>query len=129
MRAVFTAQLLQLKHNPWTVIIMLVLSIMLTIFIGGVAFDKVTVRAIPEADLSETRTGQLLELLNDSDRFFQILTANTAGTLSQFDYQSRKKMLRWMLASDRYTLSWDSVRGEETDGRLLLTDEEKSLLG
>lgn len=69
MRAVFTAQLLQLKHNPWTVIIMLVLSIMLTIFIGGVAFDKVTVRAIPEADLSETRTGQLLELLNDSDRF------------------------------------------------------------
>lgn len=87
---------------------------------------------LPESGkISAALIGQRLtdELLNDSDRFFQVLTANTVGTLSQFDYQSRKKMLRWILASDRYTLSWDSVRGEETDGRLLLTDEEKSLLG
>ncbi|MBR6791328.1 MAG: hypothetical protein IKM31_10740 [Oscillospiraceae bacterium] len=87
---------------------------------------------LPEAEkISAALIGQRLtgELLNDSDRFFQVLTANTSGTLSRFDYQSRKKMFRWMLASDRYTLTWDSVRGEETDGKLILTDEEKSLLG
>ena len=78
MRAVFNAQLQQLKHNPWAVIIMLGLSIILTIFIGGVAFDKVPVRVIPDASLSETRTDELLELLNESDTFMFRVAAEEA---------------------------------------------------
>lgn len=73
MRAVFIAQVLQLRRNPWTFVIMLGLSVLLILFIGGATFDKVTVQAIADASLDEARAELLLEQLNDSDSFaFQL---------------------------------------------------------
>jgi len=111
----------------------------LNIPVGRHLLDGETVLAImaetderlPEtAELGASLIGQRLteELLNNGDRFFQVLTANSDGNISQFDYQSRKKMLRWYLQSDRRTLTSHAVSGTETENGLLLTEEEKALL-
>lgn len=87
MRAVFTAQLLQLRRNPWTFLIMLGLSVLLILFIGGAAFDKVTVRALPDASLEQSQLETLLVQLNDSDSFvFEIADEESAlETLASSD--------------------------------------------
>ncbi|MBQ4051323.1 MAG: LCP family protein [Oscillospiraceae bacterium] len=69
------------------------------------------------------------KLVNSGDRLFQVLTANSDGDLSQFDYQSRKKMLRWYLTRAHRVLSRHEVKGTETENGLLLTEEESRLFG
>lgn len=69
------------------------------------------------------------KLINSGDRLFQVLTANSDGDISQFDYQSRKKMLRWYLTRDRRVLTRHRVEGIRTGRGLLLTEEEKRLFG
>lgn len=68
------------------------------------------------------------KLINSGDRLFQVLTANSDGDISQFDYQSRKKMLRWYLTRDRKILTRHGLQGERVRGKLMLTREERALL-
>lgn len=69
MAPIFRAQWLQLKHNPLAFIIMVVLSIGMTIFIGGQTFDRVTVSVLPDSSMNEAEVENWLELLDDSDTF------------------------------------------------------------
>lgn len=89
-------------------------------------------RRLPETvKMAASLVGQRLteQLLNKGDWFFQVLTANTDGNISQFDYQSNKKLLRWYLTHANRKLTGHTVTGERQGGKLLLTDEEKALLG
>ncbi|MCI8600672.1 MAG: hypothetical protein HFE45_03655 [Oscillospiraceae bacterium] len=68
-------------------------------------------------------------LLNNGDWFFQILISNTEGNISQFDYQTRKKQLRWYLANDQRRLQTLSVTGEtDAEGTLWLSEKDRALL-
>lgn len=73
MGAIFRAQWLNLIHNPVAFLIMVGLSIITTLFMGGQTFDRVVVPLVPDTALSGEQVDRWVELLDDSDAFtFQV---------------------------------------------------------
>lgn len=66
------------------------------------------------------------QLLNRGDWLFQVLVSNTEGNVSQFDYQSHKKLLRWYLTHEERQLTGFSARVQrDADGSPALAEGER----
>lgn len=69
MFAIFKAQLLNLKRNPWAVLIMVFLTVGMSIVFGFQATSVISVEVLPAAELNEQQIEQRLALLNESQTF------------------------------------------------------------
>lgn len=89
MPPIFKAQFQNLARNPWAVLIMVGLTVVMSFLFGIQATSVIAVGVLPDASLSEADTAAWLELLNQSDTFlFQLenedqvlayLKTNTSG--------------------------------------------------
>lgn len=69
MKAILQAQWRRLLANPFYFVIMLVLSVVLSLVIGGQSQDRIRVQALPDPSLSEAEAEHWLDLLQDSNTF------------------------------------------------------------
>ncbi len=69
MFTIIRAQWIQLRRNPVAVLIMTGLSVMMTLFIGGQSFDRLTVAVLPDQDMPQAEVELWLELLEGSDTY------------------------------------------------------------
>lgn len=95
MGPIFRAQWLQLRRNPVAFLIMVALSIGMTIFIGGQAFDRVNVAVLPDPAMGEPEVNHWLQLLNESDNY-AFSVRDEAATLSALASSDSGLALRLM---------------------------------
>ncbi|XEC95887.1 ABC transporter permease [Paenibacillus tarimensis] len=69
MNAILGAQLHQLKRNPFTLLIMIAMTILFTFVMGANASGKVTVYTYPDSGMKPAEAEAWLERLNRSDTF------------------------------------------------------------
>ncbi len=73
MGPIFKVQLRNLVRNPWAVLIMVGLTVVMSSVFGFQATSSISVGVVPDAGLSESETAAWLELLNRSEAFSFVL--------------------------------------------------------
>lgn len=73
MGPIFKVQLRNLVRNPWAVLIMVALTVVMSSVFGFQATSSIDVGVVPHASLSEAEVAQWLEVLNRSETFDFVL--------------------------------------------------------
>src|SRR5690606_24685590 len=73
MAAIFKAQLINLIRNPWGVLIMTLLTVVMSFIFGFQATSSINVAVVSSSELDQAQTAVWLARLNESDTFTFVL--------------------------------------------------------